>query len=648
MDRGPRFARTVFIHNAEEEEGGKDEEAAVADDDDDQRTQDGDSTVASSAASADEAESRGGAGAAVAAAHDSYMPRVLSSRRPWKRVPIIETSNLSEKQRALVDAWEEKTEFEAGRVGFYVANFGGTAARPTQRADEWAQLRANPAQIIALCECDDETCAVLSGEHDARDSAAAVADDRFRSRTQYNYLCVKGGEPSGTLLVGMRDRSGGHIEHVDFARLFHKQEKSKTKKKKKQSAVAEAPAPKLHNKYSRAMVVRVHLDQAVTHLGGSFNVMAVHVHHSLANQDWGVTKLHEFYNWFVAYVREWDVKVCMGDFNMCMFQLVSWCRNCGLTVDVAAWTPWKTAGGQPRADSMAILFINCPGQYKLHHGLSVLHDREGGFLTTQHDPSFPVFDYTNGPGKMLQTYVPKAEPVENKMRAFLTPSGESLTAVAEFEQRMARRERDDWVRHPFRVKQGNLDDKIWHGAFGRARHGAHFPLVAFTHNTCRRSPERLAARLERRKGGRKGGKKGGKKGSYADTAVAGKGVRPQMGTAVAGRDAGAERAGNTPPPQAANGDDATPSCAAVAAGSWDASGSGAWEARSPATRWQGWSWWDWSSSEWGADGAQWWPSDHAAVADNAPEGSPPQREVEWGSSGRPAERPPWSFEGQCW
>ena len=659
MQGGTRFARTESIHV--NEEGSEDDEAAVADEDDGQGTQDGDSTVATSAAPTHEvedwAERRGGAGAAVAEAQD-YIPKHSSKTRSWRRVPVIQTSLLSEKQRTIVDAWEKKTGSQAGRIGFYVANFGSTASKSTQRTDEWAQIHANPAQIIALCECDDATCAVLSGERSASDSAPAVADDKFQNRPRYNYLCVKGGEPSGTLLVGIRDRSGGCIEHVDFARLFHKREKSKPKKKKNRSAVAEVAAPRWHNKYSRAMVVRIHLDQGVEHLGSTFNVMAVHVHHSLANQAWGVQKLHEFYDWFVAYVREWEVKVCMGDFNMCMFQLVSWCRSCGLTVDVAAWTPWKTEGGQPRADSMAILFINCPGEYKLHHGLDVLHDREGGFLTTQQDPSFRVYDYTNGPGKMLQSYLPKAAPVEDKMRAFLTPSDDSVAAVADFERRMAHKGPRVWVPHPFRVRQRILDDKIWHGAFGNARNGAHFPLAAFTHNTARRSPEKTAVRAEKQaelrkaKGGKEGGSNGGKKGGDTDTAVAGKGAQTQMGTSIA----------------------PTTSYAAVAAGSCGASGSGArserWPVKvDPATGWQDWS--ELWSTGGGADGGQ--HSDRAAVADNAAEGSPPQwgEWADWGSTHsaavadnaawgewgsthsagsyvRSAERAPWSFSSQRW
>ena len=393
-----REARTEHIHRgnqwaafAEDE----DSSPAGSGDDGDHTTQDGDSTVGrASAASAD-----GNAEAAVAATEGPGWPKERSKMRSWRRVHVMETaSGVTQHQRELYEAWTERTQGEAGRIGFYVANFGQTAGKPAQRKDEFAQIAANPAQIIAICECDDECCRVLSGQADPRESTTAVADDKFRQRPRYAYLCVKGGEPSGTLLIGLRDRSGGCIECLDFARLFHKREKSKPKSRRNRSAVADAPPPKWHNKYSRAMVVRITLDQQLPHLGRSFNVMAVHVHHTLANEGWGKTKLLDFYRWFVDYVQHWDVSVCMGDFNMCMFQLVTWCRSCGVTVDVAAWTPWKTAGGQPRADSMAILFINCPGEYTLHHGLGALHDREGGFLTTAHDASYRVYDYKNGPG----------------------------------------------------------------------------------------------------------------------------------------------------------------------------------------------------------------------------------------------------------
>eukprot|EP00959_Pyramimonas_sp_CCMP1952_P074607 1558809-Pyramimonas_sp.AAC.1 len=62
------------------------------------------------------------------------------------------------------------------------------------------------------------------------------------------------------------------------------------------------------------------------------------------------------------------------------------------------------------------------------------------------------------------------------------PSNASEAAVVDFEQKMARRARGEWAPNPFRVRQGKLGDAIWNGSIGKARNGAHFPLVAFTHN----------------------------------------------------------------------------------------------------------------------------------------------------------------------
>eukprot|EP00959_Pyramimonas_sp_CCMP1952_P051267 1071404-Pyramimonas_sp.AAC.1 len=111
-----------------------------------------------------------------------------------------------------------------------------------------------------------------------------------------------------------------------------------------------------------------------------------------------------------------------------MFQLVSRRRSRGVTAGVAARTPWETAGGQPRADSVATMFVSCPGKYELRHGLGALHDGPGGFLTSWPDTSFYKFDYTNGPGKMLETSLPEAGATPDKLRDFEMPSDASEAA----------------------------------------------------------------------------------------------------------------------------------------------------------------------------------------------------------------------------
>ena len=71
------------------------------------------------------------------------------------------------------------------------------------------------------------------------------------------------------------------MECKDFTKVFHKKERAKS--------------GGLVNRYSRAMVASITLDDAVPHLGKSFDVMAVHVHNKLANLVFGRTKLDEFY-----------------------------------------------------------------------------------------------------------------------------------------------------------------------------------------------------------------------------------------------------------------------------------------------------------------------------------------------------------------
>ena len=247
-----------------------------------------------------------------------------------------------------------------------MANFGPSAADPATRKNEFAQMYKSPANIIVTCDCDRATFEVLSGQRDASESTTAVADGSFQNRTSYTYLRLRGGEDC-SLLIGMRDRSGGAIDCLNFTRYWHKKERTKANNT-------------WVNRYSTAMVAHIQLGERLEHLGDDFNVMAVHMHNKLANREFGIQKLNEFYDWFAEYVTRYQVRVCMGDVNMAMFQIVTERRSRGLTGDVAAWTPYKTPSGKPRADSMAIMFLNSLGIYLPTKSPHHLHDRSGGFL----------------------------------------------------------------------------------------------------------------------------------------------------------------------------------------------------------------------------------------------------------------------------
>ena len=53
-------------------------------------------------------------------------------------------------------------------------------------------------------------------------------------------------------------------------------------------------------------------------------------------------------------IQEYDVKVLMGDFNMALFRVIPELRSRGVTIDLAAWYPWKSAEGVQMADSCGI------------------------------------------------------------------------------------------------------------------------------------------------------------------------------------------------------------------------------------------------------------------------------------------------------
>ena len=54
-------------------------------------------------------------------------------------------------------------------------------------------------------------------------------------------------------------------------------------------------------------------------LGTPHNVMVIHVHNRLANNQWP-SKLRNFWVWLVEKIKEHDVRVLMGDFNMSLFR----------------------------------------------------------------------------------------------------------------------------------------------------------------------------------------------------------------------------------------------------------------------------------------------------------------------------------------
>ena len=80
------------------------------------------------------------------------------------------------------------------------------------------------------------------------------------------------------------------------------------------------------------------MDNVIGFLGQTHNVMVMHLHHHMANNHWP-SKLTEFWSWLAEKLREYNVKVMMGDFNMALFEVVPQLRSRGVGIDMVAWYP---------------------------------------------------------------------------------------------------------------------------------------------------------------------------------------------------------------------------------------------------------------------------------------------------------------------
>jgi hypothetical protein len=106
--------------------------------------------------------------------------------------------------------------------------------------------------------------------------------------------------------------------------------------------------------YSRCIIVKVRMSHQVGFMGSEHNMLVMHLHNRLANNKWP-TRLIEFLDWLHTKTQEYDVKVFMGDFNMALFRVIPELRSRGVTIDLAAWYPWKSAEGVQMADSCGII-----------------------------------------------------------------------------------------------------------------------------------------------------------------------------------------------------------------------------------------------------------------------------------------------------
>ena len=270
-------------------------------------------------------------------------------------------------------------------------------ASPDQRRDLERQIKRSPAMIVGLAECEEITAVLLQQPGEPKPAVADVPPG-FEKRESYEYLTIRGCEEI-SLLIGLRANTGN-----DLSLVFWERRLEGTYKRKQ----------RFHDAYTRVLVAKVTLDHPAPVIGRVHNVMVMHLHHDLANNNWP-DRLKAFWDWLEQKLRQYNVKVLMGDFNMSLFRVIPELRSRGVVIDLAAWYPWKAKDdGEAMADSCGIFFLNAPGEYRLCRNLGHLHEDDGrGILShvpAEQDLHAHYFDRIprdSGPGMGLHIYLPK-------------------------------------------------------------------------------------------------------------------------------------------------------------------------------------------------------------------------------------------------
>ena len=377
---------------------------------------------------------------------------------------------------------------------------------PNTPEGNWAlqikhRVKQNPAQVLGLTECEAHMEMFLKtpAPLDPADPAQSDLDPQSR-RKGFEYLCLRGRENSSCLL-GARAHTASRIELIEWHRIRHG---------KYQGTIA----------YSRTMLVRIWSD-SVGGLGEMHRCRIVHLHRNLAKGIWP-TKLEEFWDWLAVAAR--SMEVLMGDFNMSLFLVIPELRKRGVTIDLAAWFPYKQPDCTPIVDSCAIFFINRPGLYQLNKGREALHANNplGIYWDTAANDAavaageangtgdFVVMD-KGGPGFPFTSYLPKKDEVYPYVMQTLTPS----LADEEELDRLAK----DGRLWKIKEKRLGLKEFTFHdksSTLPTIQKGAHYPLCAFTCNPGRRSPGRARARAERWSSRRGAGKGEGARSEVVD------------------------------------------------------------------------------------------------------------------------------------
>ena len=374
---------------------------------------------------------------------------------------------------------------DVGNLGVFLANWGRTATDESMQRTLDAMIKRSPCQILIMNEVDARTMDMLTASprslaqqpEESHENAAVAA---FFARPDYEWSVAKTKRERGTEI----QREVGTIVAV------------------KTTNAEEPPLKILHNEvvydgsfrkgnknveaYTHLIIVEPNLRNNTGHLGKTPVTMGVHFHYATAGYQKGLREKHrDFWNKLARLIERHGVVILAGDWNKSIMKVVPELRSRGVLIETAAWYPW--CGGvrdAPHADSLAIFIVNIVAETKLVVDISMIGDAEpyAGFAQTL--SSWPV---TNGPGMLVDSYLPPTQPAGEKVKGFLE---RQFQTREEFARKL--KESGSTVVDPAKphccliTKEKRLMADLW-SLNGQFYNGSHFPLCIFTANTGRRS-----------------------------------------------------------------------------------------------------------------------------------------------------------------
>ena len=379
---------------------------------------------------------------------------------------------------------------EVGNIGFFFGNWGTRASVDSaeikrKRSETSArQIMRCPAQIIILAEASEHCEEVLKSPPLEAEVPGAKG---LLGRQSFEHFVIRGDEDLGAVLIAARKDNCTYVELLDYDINFDHWYREKQKD---------------NQAYTRMLSCKVGFKQNVGHLGKSVNCMGVHGHSRTMKMQWKEVYI-KFWDRLAEKIRQYDIEVMAGDFNMSLTRVVPELRSRGLQCDCIAWYPWihktQKCHDQPLGfDSCGIFFIGGNVQVKLHWDLSHLEVLTAVADDLHEDCGLDRYGGGSTPGQPWQCYrsIGEKESVEEKnlrtrLTELLTPS-----TLPEYLDQIPKRSGKFYCPYirfrqkPLAVMEWLVDGRVLHN-------GAHFPLCVFTHNASARSKSAQEARAAR-------------------------------------------------------------------------------------------------------------------------------------------------------